>query len=68
MPSSICPECDEEVYVDAESEQGDRVTCDECGATLVVVGLDPIELDLYDPSEEDDFDDDDNEDLEDDPF
>ncbi|HSI88884.1 MAG TPA: hypothetical protein VK918_07490 [Pyrinomonadaceae bacterium] len=68
MPSSICPECDEEVYVDAESEQGDRVTCDECGATLVVVGLDPIELDLYDPSEEDDLDDDDDEGFEDDPF
>ena len=48
MPTSICPECDEEVYVDAEMEQGDRVTCDECHSTLVVVGLDPIELDLYD--------------------
>ncbi|HBE82059.1 MAG: hypothetical protein JNK51_10895 [Blastocatellia bacterium] len=46
MPTSICPECDEEVYVDAESEQGDRVSCDECGSDLVVVGLDPFELDL----------------------
>ena len=42
MPSAICPECHEEVYVDAESEQGTVVTCDECGAKLVVVGLDPI--------------------------
>lgn len=61
MPSSICPECHEEVYVDAESEQGTEVRCDECGAKLVVVGLDPIELDLSDESEEissgDDFDD-----------
>jgi alpha-aminoadipate carrier protein LysW len=56
MPTSICPECDEEVYVDAESEQGDRVSCDECGSDLVVVGLDPIELDLYDETEEDDID------------
>lgn len=60
MPTSICPECDEEVYVDAEMEQGDRVTCDECQSSLVVVGLDPIELDLYDadadPSSGDDFD------------
>lgn len=54
MPTAICPECDEEVYVDAESEQGDRVTCDECGSDLVVVGLDPIELDLYEESETDD--------------
>lgn len=47
MPTAICPECDEEVYVDAESEQGDVVTCDECGTDLEVVGLDPVELDAY---------------------
>ncbi len=58
MPTSICPECDEEVYVDAESEQGDTVTCEECGAGLVVVGLDPIELDMKDDDDEDDYDDD----------
>ncbi len=45
MPTSICPECSEEVYVDAECEQGDTAVCDECGSSLVVVGLDPIELD-----------------------
>lgn len=47
MPTSICPECDEEVYVDLDIEQGDKVTCEECQADLVVVGLDPVELDLY---------------------
>ena len=46
MPTSICPECTEDVYVDAECEQGDVVSCEECHASLVVVGLDPIELDL----------------------
>ena len=56
MPTSICPECDEEVYVDAEVEQGDRVSCDECGSRLVVVGLDPIEMDLYEESETGDVD------------
>lgn len=66
MPTAICPECDEEVYVDAESEQGDIVTCDECGTDLEVVGLDPVELDIYEGDyddfgdEEDDFDDDDD--------
>ena len=58
MPTSICPECDEEVFVDAESEQGDRVTCDECGSQLVIVGLDPIEMDLYEETEADTVDDD----------
>ena len=58
MPTSICPECDEEVFVDAESEQGDRVTCDECGSQLVIVGLDPIEMDLYEETEADVVDDD----------
>ena len=61
MPTSICPECTEEVYVDAETEQGSVVTCDECGSRLVVVGLDPIELD---PNEEPD-DEPDTEDLDD---
>ncbi len=60
MPTSKCPECEEEVYVDADSEQGDEVTCDECGSGLVVVGLDPIELDLKVDADEigtkDDFD------------
>ncbi|MGB7208929.1 MAG: hypothetical protein WBD27_09745 [Pyrinomonadaceae bacterium] len=59
MPTSICPECDEEVYVDADMEQGDRVSCDECHSSLVVVGLDPIELDQYEESEKDFADDDD---------
>lgn len=46
MPTAICPECSEEIYVDADSEQGDSVSCEECNASLTVVGLDPIELDL----------------------
>ena len=55
MPTSICPECSEEVFVDAETEQGTKVVCDECGASLIVVGLDPIELDLKDDSHGDDL-------------
>ena len=60
MPTTICPECTEDVFVDAESEQGDTISCDECGSSLVVVGLDPIELDLRSDEEvekvTDDFD------------
>ena len=68
MPTSICPECDEEVYVDAESEQGDTLMCEECGAGLVVVGLDPIELDMKDDDDEDDDYDDDGYGYDDDRY
>ena len=64
MPTAICPECEEDVYVDPETEQGDIVSCDECSSDLEVVGLDPFELDPYDGS--DDFDDDDDDDFDDD--
>jgi alpha-aminoadipate carrier protein LysW len=56
MPTTICPQCDEEVYVDADCEQGDVVSCDECGSDLTVVGLDPIELDVHEESDSDDYD------------
>jgi alpha-aminoadipate carrier protein LysW len=58
MPTTICPQCDEEVYVDADCEQGDVVSCDECGSDLTVVGLDPIELDLHEEHDADDLDED----------
>ena len=53
MPTTVCPECTEEVFVDGESEQGDTIACEECGSTLIVVGLDPIELDLRTEDESD---------------
>jgi alpha-aminoadipate carrier protein LysW len=40
-----CPLCD--AVLDAESEEleeGDTLMCEECGATLEVVGLNPVEL------------------------
>ena len=48
MPTVACPECHDDIFVDAESEQGDVLTCDECGVSLELVGLDPIELDVSD--------------------
>lgn len=56
MPTTACPECSEDVFVDADSEQGDIVTCDECGTDLEIVGLDPIELDISADADKDDFD------------
>lgn len=63
MPTTACPECSEDVFVDADSEQGDMVTCDECGTELEIVGLDPVELDIAD-ADKDDFDADENEEFE----
>lgn len=57
MPTTACPECSEDVFVDADSEQGDIITCDECGTELEIVGLDPIELDMYSDNDADDFED-----------
>jgi alpha-aminoadipate carrier protein LysW len=54
MPTTICPECHEDVFVESDCEQGDTVACDECGSRLVVVGLDPIELDLKEEADADD--------------
>ena len=57
MPTTACPECSENIFVDAESEQGDIIACDECGTELEIVGLDPIELDIYADEDLDDLDD-----------
>jgi len=57
MPAAKCPECDEEVFVDADLEQGDFVECEECGASLELVGMDPIELDVREEAGVDDDDD-----------
>ena len=52
MPTTTCPECSEEVYIDADSEQGDVVSCDECGTDLEIVGLDPIEVDIHEADDD----------------
>ena len=59
-----CPACDAAIDVDEdELDEGDVVSCDECGATLTVAGLDPLELEAEEEEEEDDddYDDDDEE-------
>jgi alpha-aminoadipate carrier protein LysW len=43
--AAICPECDNQIIVDVdEVEEGESVQCDECGADLEVVSVDPLEL------------------------
>lgn len=43
--AKVCPECDNPLNIDEdEVEEGDTVTCDECGTELEVVTVDPLEL------------------------
>jgi len=53
--SVLCPECESLVMVDPEAvEEGDSVECEECGAELEIVALEPLKVKLIDASEYDD--------------
>ncbi len=56
---ATCPNCEAiDLEVDEyELEEGDSVTCPECGASLLVASISPLELELA--SEDDDEDEDD---------
>jgi alpha-aminoadipate carrier protein LysW len=56
---AICPECEFEIDVDEyDVDRGDTLDCDNCGVTLEIVGLNPIELEVESDDEEDDEDED----------
>lgn len=62
---AICPECDEPVVIDEdEVEEGDIVSCDECGSVLKVISVTPLEFGAVD--DDDDEDEEDEDDLDDD--
>jgi alpha-aminoadipate/glutamate carrier protein LysW len=62
-----CPVCDGDIDVDEEEvDEGDTLSCDECGAALKVLGKDPLELDSADGPDDEDEDDLDEDDEEDD--
>ncbi len=64
---ATCPNCDAVIEFDEEDlDEGDTLTCDECGADLSVTGLDPLELETSEDEEEDEEDDEDPEYDEDD--
>ena len=48
-----CPNCDAVIDLDVEElDEGDTLTCDECGADLSVTGLDPLELETSEDEDE----------------
>ncbi len=60
-----CPVCDAEIDIEEdELDEGDPITCDECGADLRVVSLDPLDVEPLDEEEDDDEDADFDEDEE----
>jgi alpha-aminoadipate carrier protein LysW len=50
---ATCPECDAQVELDADVEEGEIVVCGDCGAELEVTGVSPVQLDLAPEVEED---------------
>ena len=62
---AICPECEFEIDVDEyDVDRGDTLECDNCGVTLEIIGLNPIEFEVA--SDDDEDEDEEDEDLEED--
>ncbi len=72
-----CPKCDSAIDVEEEElDEGDVLSCDECGASLTVASVNPVELESegdadgdendfdYDEDDEDEDEDEDDEDGE----
>ncbi len=63
---ATCPECDAAIDIEAEDvDLDERLSCDDCGASLKVAAIAPLELELDEEEEDDDDDDDDDEDDDD---
>ena len=56
-----CPKCEGAIDVDEEDvDEGDSISCDECGADLKVISTDPLEIESaeeieVEDEEEDEF-------------
>ena len=57
-----CPACEGNIDVDEEDvDEGDTISCDECGAALKVIGTAPLELESAEEDDEDEEDEEDDE-------
>ena len=74
---ATCPECEFDEIDTEDLEEGDRLSCPECGKSLVMVGSDELDVadeddedlddeDLDEDEEDEDGDDDDHDDLDED--
>lgn len=61
----VCPECESDIDVDEDDlEEGEVVSCGECGSDFEVVTTDPFELSKVEGEEDEDDEDDDKEEEE----
>ena len=52
-----CPKCDATIDVEEEElDEGDVLSCDECGASLTVASVNPVELESEEEEDEKDED------------
>jgi alpha-aminoadipate/glutamate carrier protein LysW len=52
-----CPKCEANIDVEEEElDEGDVLSCDECGASLTVASVNPVELESEDEEDEEDED------------
>jgi ribonuclease E len=64
---ATCPECDFDEIDTEDYDEGDTLSCPECGKSLVLLGADELEAADDDDDDEDDDDlDEDEEELDDD--
>ena len=50
----LCPECDTDLDIEEDDvEEGDVVSCSECGSDFEVITTNPLELKKVDEDEED---------------
>jgi alpha-aminoadipate carrier protein LysW len=60
-----CPVCEGTIDVDEEDvDEGDTLSCDECGADLKVVSTDPLEVESAEEIEEEEEEEEDDEFME----
>jgi len=61
----LCPECDTDLDIEEDDvEEGDVVSCAECGSDFEVITANPLELKKVNEDEEDEEDDDEEEEEE----
>jgi alpha-aminoadipate carrier protein LysW len=62
----LCPECETDLDIEEDDiEEGDVVSCSECGSDFEVVTTNPLELNKVEDEEEDDEEDEEEEEDED---